>query len=233
MHIPDGLLAPTVWAPLAGVSAGALALSVRRANQTLAERKIPLMGCMGAFVFAAQMINIPVYAGTSGHLVGSALLAVIFGPAVACIVMSCILIIQALVFGDGGVTALGANIFNMAVVSPFLAYAVYRLATGLWRTRRGRWTGAFVGAWFGTVAGAAVAGVEVGLSPHLPLIPAVAFMTGYHVIIGVFEGLITATAVVAIRGLTPASELDFVGDRGLTTAASEATPAGAPTGGAS
>ena len=195
MHIPDGLLSPKVWVPLAGVSAAVLAGSVARANHTLADRKIPLMGCMGAFVFAAQMINVPVYAGTSGHLVGGTLLAVVFGPAAACIVMSCILIIQALVFADGGVTALGANIFNMAVVAPFLGYAVYRSLTMFFKGPRARWTAAFVAAWLATVLSAAAAGLEISFTPGVPLLPAVGFMSAYHALIGIFEGVITATAL--------------------------------------
>src|ERR1700690_259695 len=130
MHIPDGFLSPPVWATLDVAAVGAVALAGRRAQEefeTSDGRRIPLLGVMGAFVFAAQMINFPVGAGTSGHLVGGALLAITLGPGAAAIVMTAILILQAFVFQDGGIVVLGANICNMAVAGVLAGYAPYRL----------------------------------------------------------------------------------------------------------
>src|SRR5438445_6573353 len=115
MHIPDGFLSPPVWAALDIAALPAVGYMARKAQSGFDEAKVPLLGVMGAFVFAAQMINFPVGIGTSGHLVGAALLAVTLGPAPATVVMTAILAIQALVFQDGGILALGANVTNMAV----------------------------------------------------------------------------------------------------------------------
>ena len=116
MHIPDGFLSPAVWAPLDAAAIPAVGWIAHRAQKDTDERNIPLMGVMGAFVFAAQMINFPVGLGTSGHLVGGALLAIVLGPAAASVVLTSILVIQAFVFQDGGIMALGPNILNMAIV---------------------------------------------------------------------------------------------------------------------
>ncbi len=127
MHIPDGFLSTPVWATLDVVSAPAVAWVAHRAQRDTQDHRIPLLGVMGAFVFAAQMINFPVGPGTSGHLVGGALLAIVLGPAAAALVMTAILALQALIFQDGGVLALGANVFNMALVGVAAGYLPYRL----------------------------------------------------------------------------------------------------------
>jgi len=125
MHLPDKLLSPEVWIPLAGVSAATVGICAHRAKARLADRSIPLVGVMGAFVFVLQMINFPIAAGVSDHIIGAALLAIIFGPSIAVLGMSAIVVIQALLFGDGGITALGANVCDMAVIPVFAAWAVY------------------------------------------------------------------------------------------------------------
>src|SRR5258708_13337381 len=127
MHIPDGFLSPPVWAALDITAVPAAGCMVRRAEREFEEKKVPLLGVMGAFVFAAQMINFPVGGATSGHLVGSALLSYTLGPAAAGVVMIAILAIQSLVFQDGGILALGANIFNMAVVGLICGYLPFHL----------------------------------------------------------------------------------------------------------
>ena len=114
MHIPDGFLAPQVFTPLWVAGAGGLAYALRKARQALKEKAVPLMGVTAAFIFAAQMLNFPIIGGTSGHLLGGVLAAVLLGPYAGAIVISLVLIVQCLVFQDGGLTALGANIFNMA-----------------------------------------------------------------------------------------------------------------------
>src|SRR6187200_3103949 len=156
MHIPDGFLSPEIAAGTGVVAAGAVGHALRRADRTLDERAVPLLGVTGAFVFAAQMLNFPVAGGTSGHFLGAALAAVLLGPWMACLVLAVVLVMQAVVFADGGLTALGANILNMGVVSGLGAGVV--LAAGrrvLPRTR-----GAFLGlvalaSWLAVMAGAA------------------------------------------------------------------------------
>ncbi len=127
MHIPDNFLSTPVWAALDGIAVPAAGLMVRRAGRELEDGRIPLLGVMGAFVFAAQMINFPVGAGTSGHLVGGALLACTLGAAPAALVMTAIVAIQAFVFQDGGVLALGANVFNMAIAGVLAGYLPFQL----------------------------------------------------------------------------------------------------------
>ncbi|MGQ9634141.1 MAG: energy-coupling factor ABC transporter permease [Bryobacteraceae bacterium] len=127
MHIPDGFLSPPVIGATAAASAAAVGWASRRAQQDMEEGSAPLLGVLGAFVFAAQMINFPVGAGTTGHLLGAGLLAITLGPAAGIVVMTAILVIQALIFQDGGILALGANVFNMAVVGTAAAWLPYRL----------------------------------------------------------------------------------------------------------
>jgi cobalt/nickel transport system permease protein len=133
MHISDGFLSPSVWATLDAVSLPAIGWMARRARRDTDDRQIPLLGVMGAFVFAAQMINFPVGVGTSGHLVGGALLAMILGPAAACVVMTAIVALQAFVFQDGGIVVMGANVFNMALAGVFAGYLPYKLWGARWR----------------------------------------------------------------------------------------------------
>src|ERR1017187_4320841 len=122
MHIPDGFLSPPVWAAFDVLSVPAVGLMARGARRHMEDRKIPLLGVMGAFVFAAQMINFPVGLGTSGHLVGGTLLAITLGPAAAAIVMTAIVALQAFIFQDGGIVTLGANVINMAVIGVLAGY---------------------------------------------------------------------------------------------------------------
>src|SRR5215472_10210954 len=134
MHIPDGFLSPPAWATLDLVSVPAAVWMAHRAQRDTEDRKIPLMGVLGAFVFAAQMINFPIPLGTSGHLVGGALLTIVLGPAAGAVVMMAILGLQALVFQDGGIMALGANVMNMALGGIAAAYIPYRAWSTQWRS---------------------------------------------------------------------------------------------------
>src|SRR6266404_1194127 len=134
MHIPDNFLSTPVWVALDAISIPAAGFMVRRAGREMEDTRVPLMGVMGAFVFAAQMINFPVGLGTSGHLVGGALLACTLGAAPAALVMTAIIAIQAFVFQDGGVLALGANVFNMAIAGVLAGYLPYRWWSQHWRS---------------------------------------------------------------------------------------------------
>ncbi|HTA45511.1 MAG TPA: energy-coupling factor ABC transporter permease [Bryobacteraceae bacterium] len=192
MHIPDGFLSTPVWATLDAVALPSVALLARRAQREFDHHRIPLMGVMGAFVFAAQMINFPVGSGTSGHLVGGALLSFTLGPAAASIVMTAILATQALVFQDGGILALGANVFNMAIAGVLAGYLPYALL-------RGRKTGIFLGGMFSVLVSAGFALIEL-LRSHVPIHgTALAVSMGLFAIAAVLEGAITLAVVQALE----------------------------------
>src|SRR5512140_2952637 len=147
MHIPDGFLDAKTAITTGIFSATGLGTALRYAGRKLQPRQIPLIGLTGAFVFVAQMINFPVAGGTSGHLLGGALAVVLLGPSAAVIVMSSVLIIQALIFADGGLLALGANILNMALVAPICAFGVYRVVHRFLPGQRGQLIAASLAAW--------------------------------------------------------------------------------------
>jgi cobalt/nickel transport system permease protein len=203
MHIPDGFLDARTLAVTGALSAGGLAVAARQVNRTLPRNKIPLMGLSAAFVFAAQMLNFPVAGGTSGHLLGGVLAAVLIGPGAAAIVIACVLLVQALIFSDGGVLALGANIFNMAFIGAVVGYAIYRSARRFLPGLRGRITAVFFAAWLSTVLAAVTCAGELSLSGTLA--PGVVFpaMVGIHALIGIGEGLITSLVILAIARTRP------------------------------
>ncbi len=130
MHIPDGYLSPQTYIPLYGVTIPILTVAARKVKQTLRSRHVPLLALGAAFSFVIMMFNIPVPGGTSGHAVGAVIVAILLGPWAACVAVSIAVIIQAFLFGDGGLTAIGANCFNMAVVMPFVGYYSYRMIAG-------------------------------------------------------------------------------------------------------
>jgi cobalt/nickel transport system permease protein len=201
MHIPDGFVNLGTAVATYAASAGAIAFSVRRTANRLHERQVPLMGVMAAFVFVAQMINFKVIGGTSGHLLGGALVAILLGPWAGTLVMTAVLAVQALVFQDGGLLALGANMFNMAVVGVWSAYAVYRTIRRVWPGQRGAVVGGFAAAWISVVLASVVAAVELGVSGMAPLRVVLPAMGLVHMLIGIGEGLIT-TAVVTFVAAT-------------------------------
>jgi len=204
MHIPDGFLTPQVWIPMAAVSAGALAYSSYRASRSLSDMAIPLMGVMGAFVFAAQMIQFPVLAGTSGHLMGGVLLTALLGPYASVVVMTCVLFIQWLLFQDGGLTALGANIFNMGVISALLGGVLIKLARR--RSENTGWlyfSAVCASAWLATLLSAAAAASQLALSEVAAFVPVFTAMVGVHALIGIGEALITVLVLRFIKGIRP------------------------------
>jgi cobalt/nickel transport system permease protein len=177
-----------------------LAYAVRETNRTLDERAVPLMGVMAAFIFAAQMFNFQVVGGTSGHLLGGVLAAVLLGPWAATLVMASVVAVQALVFQDGGLVVLGANIFNMGVIGTLGGYAVYRVLCGLLGgEERARIPAAGIAAWLAVVAGATAMAVELALSGTTVLAIALPTMVGIHVLIGIGEALITMAALAFIQ----------------------------------
>ncbi len=167
MHIPDAFLDAKTSIAAGALSLAAVGLALREAGKRLPRRRVPLMGLSAAVIFASQMLNFPVAGGTSGHLLGAVLAAVLLGPAAAVIVMTCVLMVQCLLFSDGGITALGANVFNMAVTAPLSGYAVYVLLRKVLRGDRGRIAAAAFAAWCSTVIAAICCAGELAISRAL------------------------------------------------------------------
>jgi cobalt/nickel transport system permease protein len=202
MHIPDGFVNIPVAAVTYAASGGSLAYAVRRTNEELGEKQVPLMGVMGAFIFAAQMLNFPVAGGTSGHLIGGALAAILLGPWAGTLIMASVLIVQALIFQDGGLVALGANVFNMGVVACLVGYYVFTwLKRLLGEGTQGAVISGFVAAWTSVVTAAIVCALELAISGTSALAVVLPAMTLVHILIGVGEGLITV-AVLAFLAAT-------------------------------
>lgn len=170
-----------------------------RSREALGERQVPLMGVLAAFIFAAQMLNFTVAGGTSGHLIGGALAAVLLGPWAGILTMTTVVAIQALLFQDGGLLVMGANILNMGIISTVVGYGVYRGATALARGQRwGLFVGGFAAAWASVVVAAVATAVQLAFSGTSPLGVALPAMAGVHVLIGVGEGLITVGALAFV-----------------------------------
>ncbi|NJE62283.1 energy-coupling factor ABC transporter permease [Thermococcus sp. 21S7] len=200
MHIPDGLLSTPVIVITYAITIAGIAYAVRKLRD-FPEEKIPLLGLFAAGIFAAQMVNFPIIGGVSGHLLGATLVAIMLGPYAAVIVMTAVLLIQTLLFGDGGITAIGANILNMGLIGAFIGYAVY---TKLKRINETVAMG--FAAWLSVVLGAALASVEIGLSHSLPFLKVLTLMVGYHSIIGIGEAILTVLIVYAVRARLPSIE---------------------------
>ena len=207
MHIPDGFLNIPVSACAAAVSLGGLALAIRNVQKKLQDRLIPLMGVLAAFIFAAQMFNFPVAGGTSGHLLGGVLAAIVVGPWAATVVLTCVLIVQCLLFQDGGLIALGANILNMAIIGTWGGWTVMTIINSLPFVRGGlgwgRSVAIFLGAWFSVVVASIAAALELAISGTAPLTVTFVAMAGIHAIIGVGEGIITLLIVSFLKRVKP------------------------------
>lgn len=199
VHIPDGFLSIPVWASLDAVALPAIGLAASRARRNFEEAQAPLLGVMGAFVFAAQMMNFPVGAGTTGHLLGGALLAMTLGPASASIVMVAILAIQALVFQDGGVLALGANVINMALLGVLAGY----LPFSVWGGTRWRRFAVFAGGALSVLISAALALSELLVSGVPMSTRMVGLSLGLFVISAVLEGAITLAVIESLERIQP------------------------------
>jgi len=199
MHIPDGFVSAPVAAIGYVVAGVALAIAVRQTNRNLQEKVVPLMGVMAAFIFAAQMMNFPVAGGTSGHMLGAALATMLLGPWAAMIVIACVVGVQALVFQDGGLAALGPNVLNMAVAAVLVSYVLYwPVATfgNGWRLLH--YGAGFAAAWASVQVAALLASFELAVSGTSPLQVALPAMMGVHALIGIGEGLITVAAMAFI-----------------------------------
>ena len=205
MHIPDGYLGPQTYIPLCGVSVGFLAIAQKKLKKQLSVRQVPYLAMSAAFSFLIMMINIPIPGGTTGHAVGAGIIAILLGPWTAVLAVSVVLIIQALVFGDGGITALGANCFNMAVIMPFVSYRIFKFIKGKAEEGARLAVAAFLAGYLGLVVAALLTATEFGIQPLIatgldgkplyapyPLSVAVPAMVLEHLFIfGIVEGLVT------------------------------------------
>jgi cobalt/nickel transport system permease protein len=205
MHIPDGYLSPQTYVPLYGVSFVFWWVALKKMKKELSAKQVPYLAMAAAFSFLIQMFNIPIPGGTTGHAVGAGIIAVLLGPWTAVIAVSVVLIIQAIVFGDGGITALGANCFNMAVVMPFVSYWVFKLIKGGSDSPARLSIAAFISAYIGPTVSAIVTGIQFGIQPIIavgangqplyapyPLSIALPVMALEHLLLfGIVEGVVT------------------------------------------
>lgn len=204
MHVPDGFISGSINIAAYVVSGGVTAVAVRAANRELGEKQAPFLGVTAAFIFAAQMLNFPVAGGTSGHFLGAMLAATLLGPLNAFLVMVVVLAVQCFGFADGGLTALGTNIFNMGIIGGIVSYALFAaLRAALPRTRGGFIAAVGAGSWLSVVLASAACAVELAFSGTVPLTAAFTAMTGVHAIIGIGESIITTAVVSLVLGVRP------------------------------
>jgi cobalt/nickel transport system permease protein len=218
MHIPDGYLGPQTYGVLYGVMVPIWALASRIVRRTLKQRQVPFLALGAAFSFVIMMFNIPIPGGSTGHAVGGVIVAILLGPWAAVIAVSISLVIQALLFGDGGITAIGANCFNMAFVMPMVGYLVYRLVSkGAAATSRRRWIAGAVAGYIGLNVAAVTTAVMFGLQPLLakgpdgrplyfpyPLKVALPVMAAQHILFfGLIEAVLTGLLVIYFQRTEP------------------------------
>jgi cobalt/nickel transport system permease protein len=207
LHIPDGFLDPKTWGTLTAASAGTTGYALYKVREKMDEKIIPMLGITAAFIFAAQMLNFPVAGGTSGHFLGAVLACVLLGVWPGFLVIVVVLVVQCLFFADGGLTALGANVFNMAVVGGLLSYYMLFLT----RKPLGRVLGekssllvttAFF-SWLSVVLASAACAFELAISGTVPLSTVLPAMVGVHSVIGVGEAIITTVVVAVVLQARP------------------------------
>jgi cobalt/nickel transport system permease protein len=220
MHIPDGFLSVLVSLIFWIIALIVLGIALRKTNKSLGDRQVPLMGILAAAIFAGQMLNFSVTGGTSGHLLGAAIAVILLGPWAAVLVMTTVVSVQALLFQDGGVLALGANIFNMAIVGVFVAYAIYTLVSKLLKSKSwGKIVAGFAAAWCSIFIASLMAALQLGISGTSPANIAIPAMGSIHALIGIGEGLITIGVLLFLLGtrkdLVGAGEAKPTGSKGI------------------
>jgi cobalt/nickel transport system permease protein len=201
MHIPDGFLNLVISLLFWAMTAIMVGLAISKTSQSLGEKQVPLMGIMAAFIFAAQMLNFPIAGGTSGHFLGGALAAIVLGPWAGILVMTSVIAVQGLLFQDGGLLAMGANIFNMGILTAVIGFGLYR--TVLKANKGTRLAVAGLAAWLSTVTAALLASLQLWLSGTSRLEIVLPAMLGVHVLIGLGEALITVAALAFIEQTRP------------------------------
>ncbi|MBE2899739.1 cobalt transporter CbiM [Methanothermobacter thermautotrophicus] len=199
MHIPDGFIPFPQYLVYWVIALVALYFSMQWARRDLKERQIPLFAVLAAGIFAIQAMNIPIPWGTSGHMVGAALVAIIFAsPWAAVLLLSIVLILQGLIFGDGGITALGANIFNMGIIGGFAGYYLFQALRSA-----GEIPAVILASWASIFLAAIACAVEMWIAGTFPLVPGLWMMGLYHAVIGIIEAAITVVVVLAIQSTRP------------------------------
>ncbi len=219
MHIPDGYLGPATYGTMYVVTVPFWAIAARKLNKTLKSKEAPYLALGAAFSFVIMMFNVPVVGGTTGHATGATLIAILLGPWAAMIAVSVALIIQALLFGDGGITAIGANCFNMGVIGGLAGYGIYRLLaarSGITSSRR--WIAGSIAAYISLNISALITGIEFGIQPMIeksatgqplyspfPLSVAIPAMVGEHALVfGFAEAFVTALVIKYFQKNDPA-----------------------------
>jgi cobalt/nickel transport system permease protein len=202
MHIPPGFLRPEIWIPMTGLSTAGVGYALKKTGGVIDDRRTPVMGVMAAFIFAAQMVNFPVAGGTSGHLIGATLAVAIFGLWPSLVILAAVLLVQCLLFQDGGLDALGANIFNMGIFGCLMS----SLIIGLGRKfgDRAFYPSVIIAAWISVFGAAVLCAVELAFSGTIPLLIVLPAMSVIHAVIGAFEGIITVFALRFIFAVNPA-----------------------------
>ena len=201
MHIPDGFLSLVMSLVFWAITIITVGIAISKTNKSLGEKQVPLMGVMAAFIFAAQMLNFPVAGGTSGHFLGGALAAIVLGPWAGILVMTAVIAVQGLLFQDGGLLVMGANIFNMGLLTAMIGFGLYRSVIG--RSKGVRLAVAGVAAWLSTVTASLVASLQLWLSGTSQLQIVLPAMLGVHVLIGLGEAIITVAALAFIEQTRP------------------------------
>lgn len=203
MHIPDGFLSLEIWLIMWILTLTFLGYAVSKTKNRLTERHVPMLGVLAAFVFAAQMLNTPIAGGTSGHLLGGVLTAAILGPMTSSIIMATIFIVQAIFFQDGGITALGANIFNMGLIGTIGGYYIYAAIKKTLGGNLGMFIGLAIASWLAVVLASAATAVEIAASGIIPLVIILPAMVSIHAIIGLIEAGLTLVVVGFISRTRP------------------------------
>ena len=201
LHIPDGFLTLVISLIFWGITIIMVGIAISKTNKTLGEKQVPLMGIMAAFIFAAQMLNFPVAGGTSGHFLGGALAAIVLGPWAGILVMTAVIAVQGLLFQDGGLLVMGANIFNTGLLTAMIGFGLYRSVSG--SNKKTRLTVAGAAAWLAVVASALTTALQLWLSGTTTLQIVVPAMLGVHVLIGIGEAIITVAALSFIEQTRP------------------------------
>ena len=203
MHIPDGFIDIKTAAATGIFSISGFIVAIIKVKQYFRARVIVVMGIFAALIFAAQMINFTILGGTSGHLLGAALATIILGPYAGGIIMTVVLIVQAFAFGDGGITSLGANTFNMAIVGVISAYLTYKLITKFSKSRSVFYSAVAVSSWFSVVAASVFCSFELAISGTYSLGITLGSMIPIHMVIGVGEAIITTIVIAFIDKVKP------------------------------
>ena len=213
MHIPDGFIDLKTVITTSVVSAGGLGYSIYKVKKVFKAKTIAIMGVLAALIFALQMINFSIPGGTSGHLLGGALSSIMVGPFGGSIILSVVLIVQALIFNDGGITALGANMFNMTIIGVFSSYLIYFLIRKISKSKINFYIAIFIASWLSVVIASFFAALELGVSGTYAMGVTLKAMVLVHMVIGIGEAIITTAIIAFVDKIRP--DLILTNERGV------------------